>query len=261
MEQLKSKTFSTQSFRSAIIVFILTIFVASFALMPIASAKSAPGLPKYTWTLPKTQPRVLVMTIHGGSWFQNEGFYQGTLPYTQSFTDRAGAVGMNVEYTSGPNSLPDLVKAYDIARNRFPNMPICAYGWSAGGNLALLLANQRKLACVISEAGPTDLINGSTDMYKTGVFWFGADKLGQWSPMYTTKSIQSPTLIVSAVNDELMPHQSQAVAFKKKFTRSTLITLNEGPAPFIHTSVNAEQLANARSYQMQIVRSVAAPRP
>ena len=39
----------------------------------------------------------------------------------------------------------------------FRGLPICAYGESAGGQPALMLAVRRPLACVIDAAGPVDL--------------------------------------------------------------------------------------------------------
>jgi dienelactone hydrolase len=44
---------------------------------------------------------------------------------------------------------------YDRLRAQVgPRTPICAVGTSAGGQLALMLATRRDLACMISEDGP-----------------------------------------------------------------------------------------------------------
>lgn len=240
------------------VLLIITVVVVATANLGTGFASAATAnssaLPKTMWSMPAGKPKVVILTMHGGSWFQNEGFYQGTFELSQMFSKKSGAAAMNVEYSSGTGSLPDVIEAYDQAKQRYPNLPICAYGWSAGGNLALLLANHRKLACVVAEAAPTDLYTGSQGVKDAATFFFNSN-WKPWSPVYTTKKLRQPTLLVSATNDPTVLH-SQAIEFKKRFTKTKLITLRPGQAHFIHSDVNAKQFAAARNYEVRFVSAI-----
>ena len=138
------------------------ILVAAVLAAAVASAVLAVSLPArgrtlVTWTAPHGRPTGVVLVIHGGAW-------RASGPRTVALMDaRArtfagwGWAAAVVDYRAFADSPGDVVRAYDTARERYPSLPICAYGESAGGHLALMLAVRRPLRCVIDAAGPVDL--------------------------------------------------------------------------------------------------------
>src|SRR3954452_7737199 len=127
------------------IALVRRILVAAGLTATVASAVLAVSLPArgrtlVTWTAPHGRPAGIVLVIHGGAW-------RAAGPRTVALMDArarsfagwgwAGAAG---DYRPFADSPGDVVRAYDAVRGRYPNLPICAYGESAGGHLALMLA-------------------------------------------------------------------------------------------------------------------------
>ena len=106
------------------------------------------------------------------------------------------------------------MRAYDAARARFPGLPICAYGESAGGQLALMLAVRRPLACVIDAAGPVDLprLDGTPQ-----ADWVRAKALAAFgdlrdaSPTHHAAAIRAPVLAGYARRRPDRPRQPGAL--------------------------------------------------
>jgi acetyl esterase/lipase len=103
-------------------------------------------------------PKGVMLLIHGGGWYQTGS---GPVSYQRAEADRWRARGwrtLNIDYRACGQGLTDVLWFYDRARGTWGTaMPYCAYGVSAGGNLALLLGVARaSLDCAISAAGPTD---------------------------------------------------------------------------------------------------------
>ena len=130
------------------------ILVAAVLAAAVASAVLAVSLPArgrtlVTWTAPHGRPAGVVLVIHGGAW-------RASGPRTAALDGRAArapspaGAGPRPWSTTAPSPTApgDVVRAYDAARERYPALPICAYGESAGGHLALMLAVRRPLACV-----------------------------------------------------------------------------------------------------------------
>jgi acetyl esterase/lipase len=72
---------------------------------------------------------------------------------------RHGWRGVIVDYPPGGDAPASVLRAYDRVRARYgPDLPICFYGESAGGQLALMVAARRHdVACVETAGAPTDL--------------------------------------------------------------------------------------------------------
>ena len=130
-----------------------------------AAAELAPGLfgghppkgivaPDDTLTLPQGRPKGYVLVIHGGAWvITGPGALALEAPNVRWFT-RLGWAVYNVDYRPGWLSVVDVAAAYDHLRSLHRRAPMCAYGESAGGQLAMLLAASRaSLQCVISAGG------------------------------------------------------------------------------------------------------------
>lgn len=101
-------------------------------------------------------PKGIMLIVNGGGWSLNG---PGAVAADRPDADYWRALGWRtVNLTSRPcaQSFADVEWFYDQARALWgPGLPYCALGWSAGGNLALMLAAARStVSCVISEAGP-----------------------------------------------------------------------------------------------------------
>jgi hypothetical protein len=115
----------------------------------------------YELRLAEGVPRGIVLVLHGGAWRN-----VGATPLRQVADYRAGElvrewrargfITVLSTYGYGEAGWTDVVAVYDQLHARYPDLPIGAYGQSAGGQLALLLGAARDLAFVVSDAGPTD---------------------------------------------------------------------------------------------------------
>src|SRR3954468_4420671 len=129
---------------------------------------------------------------------------------------------INVDYRGCANSLVDALWFYDAARAISGPRPICVEGQSAGGQLALMLAVKRSsVSCVVSQAGPTDLISLPTQpaydpatggVQTAGPTWgagmaaaaFGPLALASQSPALAT--LGAPVLTANSAHDNLVPY-------------------------------------------------------
>jgi hypothetical protein len=159
----------TRAARRAVMLAAMTL-----ASVPLASAGAAPPQPAadsyqsagtiaswYELRLPQAAPRGIVLLFHGGAW-RNVGATQVRAladyragDFVRQWRAR-GFITVLSTYSYGEASWNDVVAVYDQLHARYPDLPIGAYGQSAGGQLALLLGAARDLAFVISDAGPTD---------------------------------------------------------------------------------------------------------
>ena len=133
--------------------------LAMLASLAAAAPAGAQVSPNNVITYPSGTPKAWILVIHGGAWQGGANWVQSELGVASWFVEQ-GYGTYTVDYRSAPlitNTFADVVSAYDYLRARVGSAPICAWGESAGGNLALMLASVRPLNCVISQAGPTDL--------------------------------------------------------------------------------------------------------
>jgi dipeptidyl aminopeptidase/acylaminoacyl peptidase len=145
-----------------------------------------------------------------------------------------------VDYRAFADSPGDVVRAYDAARERYPSLPICAYGESAGGHLALMLAVRRPLSCVIDAAGPVDLPRlGGTPQAD----WVRAKALAAFgdlrdaSPTDHAAAIHAPVLAGYAAADRIVP-ASQGRSLQRALPRAHVVEMGAGAGPrFVHASV------------------------
>ena len=143
-------------------------------MLAVASAAAAPPQPSpeayrstgtitawYELRLPPGPPRGIVLLFHGGAW-RNVGpeqvrrvaDYRGG-ELAREWRER-GFITVVSTYSAGEGSWTDVVSVYDQLHARYPDLPIGAYGQSAGAHLSLLLGAARHLAFAVSDAGPTD---------------------------------------------------------------------------------------------------------
>ncbi len=245
-------TLTSTPFKALLIALMGVVAVSIFA--PIG-ANAVSTMPTARWIVPKN-PRAVVIVVHGGSWYgENPNLVNSMVPMAEQLSAKSRSVTMNIDYRSGRYSLDHVIQSYDIARQKFPNLPICVSGSSAGGNLALLLATKRPVSCVIAEAPPTNLYTVSESVYNSAVFLLGKENFVAWSPIYQTKRIKVPTMLVSATNDPLVSHTTQAIPFKKKYPKTILVTLQpgDGKGGFVHSKVDSAQFNKARNREASLI--------
>ncbi len=135
--------------------------------------------------------------------------------------------------------------------------PICLWGGSAGGQLALMIATRRRdVACVMSEAGPTDLTTDTTLLPGSNFLFADHGGLARWSPVTYADRIRAPLLLVGATNDRLVP-LGQARELARVHPRHTRVfVLQAGTSPWVHGSVDSGDLARLyRTERALVVRS------
>ncbi len=102
--------------------------------------------------------RGVVIGIHGGAWYGVGRELSMTVRDDLERWRRQGWHGVIVDYPKGGASVASVLRSYDRVRARYPGLPVCLYGESAGGHLALLVAAARPdVACVETAGAPTDL--------------------------------------------------------------------------------------------------------
>ena len=221
------------------------ILAAAVLAAAVASAVLAVSLPArgrtlVTWTAPHGRPAGVVLVIHGGAW-------RASGPRTVALMDaRArtfagwGWAAAVVDYRAFADAPGDVARAYDAARERYPTLPICAYGESAGGHLALMLAVRRPLACVVDAAGPVDLPRlGGTPQAD----WVRAKALAAFgdlsdaSPTHHAAAIRAPVLAGYGAADRIVP-ASQGRYLQRALPHADVVELGAGTGPhFVHASV------------------------
>ena len=102
-------------------------------------------------------PIGVLVLFHGGGWATNGG---GAVQDLRGDADRWRARGwltVNSSYRACGRSATDATSLYDRVRATYgTTLPVCTFGQSAGGHLALMVAVQRpgSVNCVVNQAGP-----------------------------------------------------------------------------------------------------------
>jgi acetyl esterase/lipase len=250
------------------IALVRRVLVAAVLAACAVSAIAAVSLPArgrtlVAWTSPHGRPAGVVLVVHGGAW-------RAAGPRTVALMDaRArsfagwGWAAAVVDYRAFADAPGDVVRAYDAAHARFPGLPICAYGESAGGHLALMLALRRPLACVIDAAGPVDLprLDGTPQ-----ADWVRAKALAAFgdlrdaSPTHHAAAIHAPVLAGYAAADRIVP-ASQGRYLERALPHARVIELGAGAGPrFVHASVPAAALRSWWSAVRAQLQRAARPR-
>lgn len=270
----------------------------TFATWPVQIPFPGHGVvSKNNTTSPAAGPRAnssplgWVMVIHGGGWQMVGRDEVASENYTVGFVTSLGWAAENVDYRKGEHSLADVLAAYDALRAEVGSqLPICLVGHSAGGNLALLVAEHRRsVACVISEAGPTDLMTFrhqkaypttvTEDGEVIGPEWgykhyivpsFGVDPkvLREWSPVHRAGAINASVLLGASTHDPWIPQRQMAELRHAMHDRAApggirtrLLAGSSTPSGadpnFTHASVTSSALAKWQHEERQLLAAAA----
>jgi acetyl esterase/lipase len=239
-----------------LICLALTVSLASAAGVGVASARPYSQQNPPSGPYAGAPPRGYVLLVHGGGWKLVGSGMAGLMNPTADRLNRAGYATLNVDYRAGSRSLHDVLGFYDELRARVgPRAEICIYGDSAGGNLALLVAQRRPdVACVIAEAAPTDLAalpHGPGDLGRTARRLFkGA--LRAWSP--AARPLKQPALLAYGRRDSVVPYD-QGRRMLRRAPRATLTGMRPGRAAWVHGRVAARDLRHLYAAQLSLLRS------
>ncbi len=176
------------------------------------------------------EKRGVVLMIHGGGWKGNIGARADILmaAYISGFNGWGYRV-FNLAHRPGRYSLIDTIAAVDAINAKFPDRPLCIFGGSSGGHLALMAAIERRkiVDCVIDQAGIPDLVKPDTvsgwqPIHDLAERIWGRKGLEDVSPMQRSKEIKVPVLVIAPDCDQTTSFARQA-KFADKLRRGTLL--------------------------------------
>jgi dipeptidyl aminopeptidase/acylaminoacyl peptidase len=252
----------------------------TFATWPVQIPFDSPGVISKNDQITRPWgpvPKGWVMIIHGGGWQSVGREDVASEDSAVSFINHQDWAADNVDYRKGEHSLPDVLATYDALRKRVGSKtPICLLGHSAGGTLALLVAEHRpSVSCVISGAGPTDLLHFATEKahklsnpvtaiytpawafenYMVTSFGISPEVLQKWSPADHASDLHIPLLLGASTYDPLVPQHQMAVlrgAMKAQHATGTIKTVllagkntrTDAAPNFVHASITKKALAS-----------------
>lgn len=238
---------------------LLVGLLALFAAAPTADAARPPyyelGLPSGHHA--SRPPRAGILVIHGGGWAGVGNQTTASMRNRAQYFNARGYETLNIDYRPGTASLHDVNTFYDMLRAQLgPRTPICAYGESAGGHLALMLAGDRPgLRCVIALAAPTDLASLPPTGLANAQHAFGLANLVTWSPALTEPPIAQPVLLASALDDPVVPFDQAYEFWQHRPRGTTVVALQPGPVGWVHSDVSLDSLLRLARTELAFLRT------
>ena len=213
-------------------------------MMVVAAAPPAGAMPRSVNSTSAKSPKGTVLIVHGGGWKQTSDAEISLMrPIAKAFNDAGWSTRIQAQH-GGLRSYADVINGVASLKKSIGSGPLCLYGESSGGHLALLTAAAMgdRVRCVIAAAAPTWLdIPGDTGdhQYVRGlaISAFTERALGVFSPLAYAAQTRAQILMVHAENDPLIaPWQAQMYAALKPGTRTVL--LPPGDVRWIHSDVS-----------------------
>jgi acetyl esterase/lipase len=192
-----------------------------------------------------------MLLLHGGAWIATGPEVTATM---EPRGDRFEAIGFRsvaVDYAPGPAGIADILGAYDAAAHT--GGPVCAYGESAGGHWALMLAVLRPdIACVIALAAPTDFADpAALVLRELGERSLGTE-LTELSPVYFAPLITAPTLLAVGFDDRLVPPDQGRHLAETLGGPVTVAELGPGSRRWMHGTASPEAVAALIDAELQL---------
>lgn len=231
---------------AALLVASLSASAPATDLPPLPSNPPPPVRPEIR--RPGPAPHGVMMLVHGGAWIlTGQDLVTAYRPEARIW-QRRGWLVYTIDYRPGPWSYHDVQTQFDRLRHRFPRTPICVSGVSSGGQLALLLAAHRHVACTIAQSAPTDLstLRGWVhDAAARYLFPFGSER--RWSPLTYASRIRGPVLLATPRSDPaIAAQQSRLLAPRLRDARLVTLANQRSGRPFTHATVGPSALAHYR---------------
>jgi fermentation-respiration switch protein FrsA (DUF1100 family) len=160
-----------------------------------------------------------LLLIHGGSFLFEDPLFESL---TAAPAIAAGFVPHYVEYPL--DDLPAAVLAVRTAARELRAQvgpEVYAYGASAGGTLAALLAGDGLVAAAAAKAPPTDLVGWDWPLTAYGPDYYeqiGADTAARYRLSPLRRPARRPLLVVQGRLDRVVP-LTMSEAYDNKFTR------------------------------------------
>jgi acetyl esterase/lipase len=225
-------------------------------------------------------PHYGVLIVHGGGW-TGEG--TGLDVAACGIAAASGLVGLDVHYrlakTQGaatwPTQTEDLDAAIDLIRN--PSGPFaasviqapqfCGMGFSAGGHLIGILGAAGKLACVVTNSGPSDMltIQNPTLQAKFARFVMAGVAMPEncatepknlWcvsSPVYVLHPTSAPWLMEYGIYDQVVPAQQTIELAGDLQALGVPVSLNSYPGGHVFNGLPPGTAATLITSEMQWV--------
>jgi acetyl esterase/lipase len=183
------------------------VLISALALAALAPAAAA-AAPRDAGLAPQQPaPKPQLILIHGGSFLFHDPFFR---PLTQPWAAEMGFVPHYVDYPLG--DLPGAVTAVREEARRLRQEVgvdrVFAYGASAGGTLAAILAGEGDVAAAVAKAPISDLATWEwplgrygTDYYETIVA--SPEARLRFSPL--NRPERQPLLVVQGRGDAVVP--------------------------------------------------------
>lgn len=174
-------------------------------------------------------PPPQLLLFHGGSFlFEDPTFKEATEP----LAEEAGFVPHYVDYPLG-NLPAALTRAREEAarlRSRYGVEAVYAYGSSAGGTLATLLAGEGLVAAAVAKAPPSDLVGWTWPLSTYGSDYYeriGLSEEARYRLSPLRRPEQQPLLLLQGRSDQVVP-AAMSEAFAAKFRQASLWLLAGG---------------------------------
>jgi acetyl esterase/lipase len=246
----------------------------------VSSSELGAGAPAYyevgqpTGAHAGQPPKGVMLVIHGGGWHASgPGYVAGMRPEADRWRAR-GWRTLNVSYQPCGREFESIKWFHDRARELWGlDVPYCALGGSAGGNLALMLAAARPtVACVIDEGGPTDVgsiarqttdhwssaarVDGPRWVHNLFVAAHGPENAHWFSP--ARWPISARVLFAVAAEDPFVPYAQGTELRNEMLADETsayveVQRLAPGSEPWVHGRVSSDALARFHAGEERLV--------
>ncbi len=176
----------------------------------------------------EVRPKPQLLLFHGGSFLYSDPTFEAE---TKEAAIDAGFVPYYPSYPLG--DLPaDLLAARQEARNLREKVgsAVYAYGSSAGGDLAALLAGEGLVSAAVAKAPPSDLVGWEWPLARYGPDYYesiGLSPAARYRLSPIRRPARSPLLIYQGELDTVVP-LSMNEAYAEKFPRVQLWTVPGG---------------------------------
>jgi acetyl esterase/lipase len=196
----------------------LSPVLAALGLALLLALPASSGAAGYQAELPGPKPQLLL--FHGGSFLFEDPEFE---PLTRERAEIAGFVPHYVTYPLG--DMPAAVETVRLAarelRERVGRDNVYAYGASAGGTLAAILAGEGSVAAAVAKAPVSDLVSWEWPLQQYGLNYFEQIQVGPEDRLRLSpyrRPQKRPLLVIQGRADKVVPLKMNE-AFAAKFPR------------------------------------------